>query len=183
VRPRVVSADEAEVTWRPLQVTVSHEGQTRVHDRYLVSAPVAGRVQRIELRPGDAVVGGQTAVATFMPAAPPLLDIRTRAESTARVRGAEADVAQARASLAESENQQQLAETNRTRIARLFASAVVSGAERDQADTTARSAVEATHASRAAVATAQHQLDAAKAALLQVGSRASAGAPPHVLTL
>src|SRR5689334_12546680 len=69
-RPRAISVDEAEVAWRSLQVTVSHEGQARVHDRYMVSAPVAGRVQRIDPRPGDAVVGGQMAVATFLPAAP-----------------------------------------------------------------------------------------------------------------
>jgi HlyD family secretion protein len=182
-RPRAVSVDVADVAQRPLQVTVGHEGQTRVHDRYMVSAPVAGRVQRIELRPGDAVVGGQTVVATFMPAAPPLLDVRTRTEANARVRAAEADVAQARAALAELETRQQLAETNRTRIERLFASAVVSGAERDQAETTARTAAEATRAARAAVATAQHQLDGARAVLVQAGSRASASAPPHALTL
>src|SRR5689334_8026581 len=80
-RPRAVSVDIAEVAKRPLQVTVGHEGQTRVHDRYMVSAPVAGRVQRVALRPGDAVIGGQTVVATFLPSAPPLLDVRTRAEA------------------------------------------------------------------------------------------------------
>lgn len=180
-RPRAVSVDVAEVARRPLQVTVAHEGQTRVHDRYLVSAPVAGRVQRIDLRPGDAVVAGQTVVATFLPAAPPLLDVRTRSEAAARVRAAETEVTQARAALAEAEGQQQLAQTNRARIERLFATAVVSGAERDQAETTARTAAEASRAARAAVATSEHQLDAARAALIQAGSGAASS--PHVLVL
>ncbi len=180
-RPRAISVDIAEVAQRPLQVTVAHEGQTRVHDRYMVSAPVAGRVQRIDLRPGDAVIGGHTIVATFLPAAPPLLDVRTRTEAAARVRTAGADVAQARAALAEAEEQQQLAESNRTRIERLFATAVVSGAERDQAETTARTAADATRAARAAVATAEHQLDAARAALIQ--SSADVKSASHVLVL
>ena len=39
----------------PLQVTIDEEGETRVRDRFVVSAPVAGRVLRIELEPGDPV--------------------------------------------------------------------------------------------------------------------------------
>jgi HlyD family secretion protein len=168
--PKPVPVDLETVNERPLQVTLSHEGKTRVHDRYLVSAPVAGRVQRIELRPGDAVVGGQTVVATFVPAAPALLDVRTRAEATARVKAAEAGVSQARAALAEAEGQQTLAVTNRARMAQLFESALVSQQDRDQAETTARTTTDAARAARAAVAAAEHQLDAARAALVQATS-------------
>ena len=174
--PRPVQVDLEGVTTRPLQVTAGHEGKTRVHDRYMVSAPVAGRVQRIELRPGDAVVGGKTVVATFVPAAPPLLDVRSRSEATARVRAAETTVAQARAALAEAEGRQSLAAANRTRIEQLFAGDLVSRADRDQTETAAATATDATHAARAAVATAQHQLDAARAALVQVTGGADSGA-------
>ena len=43
-------------TWRrcsvgPLRVTIDEEGMTRVRDRYVVSAPVAGRLERVELDP------------------------------------------------------------------------------------------------------------------------------------
>lgn len=170
--PRAVEVDMARVAVRPLQETVGHEGKTRVHDRYMISAPVAGRVGRIDLRPGDTVVGGKTVVATFVPAAPPLLDVRTRAETTARVRAAEGVVAQARATLAEAEGRQALAVTSRSRTAALFASGLVSRADRDQVETAAATATEATREARAAVATAEHQLDAARAALVQAaGSR------------
>ena len=37
----------------PMQVTIDEEGETRVRERFVVSAPVAGRLQRIELEPGD----------------------------------------------------------------------------------------------------------------------------------
>ena len=38
-------------------MTVEEEGKTRVRERYLVSAPVAGYVRRIDLKAGDAVAG------------------------------------------------------------------------------------------------------------------------------
>jgi HlyD family secretion protein len=168
-RPRAVDVETAEVARRPLQVTVDHEGQTRVHDRYTVSAPVAGRVERIELEPGDPVVAGRTVVATFAPAPPPLLDARARAEAEAQVRAAEAAVAQARAALAQNDAQRALAETERTRAERLFEGAAISRAERDQAITAAQTTTEATRASRAAVTVAEHQLDVARAALMPAG--------------
>ena len=43
-----------------MQVTIDEEGETRVRERFVVSAPVAGRLQRIELEPGDPVVRGKT---------------------------------------------------------------------------------------------------------------------------
>ena len=70
----------------PLLVTVDEEGETRVRDRFVVSAPVAGRVLRIELEPGDRGRRGETVVATFLPAAAALLDARTRAEARGRGR-------------------------------------------------------------------------------------------------
>jgi HlyD family secretion protein len=68
-----------------------------VRERFMVSAPVAGRLQRIELEPGDPVVRGTTVLARLMPAQPTLLDARTQAELTAAVESARAAVGQARA--------------------------------------------------------------------------------------
>ena len=47
-----------------------------MRDRFVVSAPVAGRLERIELEPGDPVVRGKTIVARLVPAEAPLLDPR-----------------------------------------------------------------------------------------------------------
>ena len=58
-----------------------------MRDRYVVSAPLPGRMQRIELEPGDPVVAGKTVLAQFQPTDPALLDVRTRAELEARVAG------------------------------------------------------------------------------------------------
>ena len=83
-KPAAVPVDFAEVTKGPLQVTVNEEGRTRVRDRYVVSAPLPGRMKRIELEPGDPVIAGKTVVAQFQPSDPALLDVRTRAELEAR---------------------------------------------------------------------------------------------------
>jgi HlyD family secretion protein len=102
LRSGPVPIETARAARGPLQVTVDEEGQTRVRDRYVVAAPVPGRVARITLREGD-TVAATTVVARMFPAA---LDARAREEAEARVRQAEdaqraaaAAVAQARAAL------------------------------------------------------------------------------------
>ena len=57
--PTTFQVDVASVSRGPLVVTVDEEGVTRVRDRFVVSAPVSGRVLRIELEPGDRVKRGQ----------------------------------------------------------------------------------------------------------------------------
>src|SRR6186713_1335431 len=53
--PRSTAVEMAPVERGPLRVTIDEEGETRVRDRFVVTAPVAGRVQRVELEPGDPV--------------------------------------------------------------------------------------------------------------------------------
>ena len=95
--PEAIEVDLAPVERGPMQVTIDEEGETRVVERFVVSAPVAGRLQRIELEPGDPVVRGRTVVARLTPSAAPLLDPRTRTELSAAVAAAGAAVEQARA--------------------------------------------------------------------------------------
>ncbi len=169
-RPRPVPVDFADVARGDLQVTLDQEGKTRVRDRFVVSAPVAGRVLRVELEPGDEVEAGKTVVATFLPGAPPLLDARTRAESEARVRAADAAVSQARAALAEARGRQELADRDQARTAELFREHIVPQASLDQAETAAKTAVESVQAAQAAVTAAEHQAEGARATLLDLGS-------------
>ena len=57
-RPAPIAVDVGEVSQGLLQVTVDAEGKTRVQDRYVVAAPVTGRLQRINLEAGDTVNAG-----------------------------------------------------------------------------------------------------------------------------
>lgn len=180
-RPRPVAVDVAAISRGALQVTVDREGKTRVHDRYVVSAPLAGRVHRIELLPGDPVVAGKTVVATFVPGAPPLLDARTRAEANARVASAEASVSQARALLAEAQVQRVIAEKQRDRLEQLARKQVAAQADVDNAEADARARAEAARAATAGVAAAEHQLDVARAALVQASGAGAASARELVI--
>ncbi len=69
---------------------VEDDGWTRVHDRYVIAAPIAGHLQRTSLREGDGVNHGDT-VATIFPAMPPFLDERTLRERRERIRSLEAN--------------------------------------------------------------------------------------------
>jgi HlyD family secretion protein len=104
VRPSPVPVDAAAATVGPLRVTIDEEARTRVRDRYVVTAPIAGRVARIPLEAGDAVA--RDAVVARMTALP--LDPRSRAQAQAQVaaagdaqRAAATAVAQAREALAQ----------------------------------------------------------------------------------
>ena len=98
--PTSIEVVVATVSRGEMQVTIDEDGETRVRDRFVVSAPVAGRLQRIELEPGDPVVRGRTIVARLAPADAPLLDPRTRVELGAAAEAARAAVGQAQAELA-----------------------------------------------------------------------------------
>src|SRR5262245_45606947 len=94
--PKTIAVDVGTVSRGALVVTVDDEGMTRVRDRFVVSAPVLGRVLRIELEPGDKVKRGAV-VARLQAESPPLLDARSRAEAEAAVASARAVVGRARA--------------------------------------------------------------------------------------
>jgi len=86
MKPAVVEIDTGVVVSGPLRVTVDEDGRTRVRDRYLVTAPVAGRLQRIVLREGSEVRPGD--IVAWL--APLPLDAATREQMSAKVLAAEA---------------------------------------------------------------------------------------------
>jgi HlyD family secretion protein len=110
-QPRPVPADLAVLERGPLRVTVDEEGETRVRDVYVVSAPVDGRLLRIETEVGDPVRAGRTILASIQPRPPTLLDRRTRESAEARLRAADAAVV-----LGQAEVQRAAAELDFARI-------------------------------------------------------------------
>jgi HlyD family secretion protein len=164
--PKPAIVEVAEVTRGRFEQTIDEDGKTRVRERYIVSAPLAGRVQRIALKAGDAVARNDV-VAIMHPAAPPLIDARAERELEERVGTAEAALARvgttvehARAALA-----QNRADAQRTQ--KLAAQGFVSPAqlERDELKVTlsAREAEAADFERHAA----EHQLEVARAALMR----------------
>jgi HlyD family secretion protein len=94
--PEATAVDVASVTRGALAVTIEGAGETRVHHRFVVSAPVAGRIERIELVPGNGVERDTTVVTRFYPDPPPPLDAHARAEAAAAVEAARMALAAAR---------------------------------------------------------------------------------------
>ena len=181
LRPRPVPVDLAPVERRELTVTLDEEGETRVRSRYEVSAPVAGRVLRIELDPGDPGVAGETVLATFAPADPVPLDPRSRAEAEARARAARASVGQAEARLAQARAELDFAEKELGRRRSLVAQGIESRERLDAAEAEVESRLEAVEAARFAEATARHELEVTRATLVQGSGGGTGGS--SVLTL
>ena len=96
-RPQALEVDWSTVTKGPLEVTVNEDGRTRIREKYTVSTPLAGQMQRVILKPGDPVVAGETLLATILPTSPTLLDPRSRLSAEARVKAAESGIRRAEA--------------------------------------------------------------------------------------
>ena len=177
LRPQPVPADFATVGRGSLRVTIDEEGETRVRNRFVVSAPVTGRVLRIDLEPGDRVVAGETVIASVQPASPPLLDARTRAEAAARVSAAESALEEARAARDRTRTERDLALSDLERQRELDEGGLVSEERLETAETTARAREDALRAAESAVHTAESQLQAARAVLLDPDGRREQGPP------
>jgi HlyD family secretion protein len=132
-RPQPVLVDLAAVTRGPLVVTVDEEGETRVRDVFVLSAPVTGRALRIDSDVGDAVIAGETVVARVEPVDPSFLDVRSEAEAEAGVRTAEAARALAVAKLDEAEAEFDFAKAELKRARQLIRNQTISERTLDEA--------------------------------------------------
>lgn len=162
--PTTLPVEVAVVGRGPLLATIDEQGETRVRDRFVVSSPVTGRVQRIELEPGDVVAPGQV-VARVRAELAPLLDARTRAELQAHVESARASIERARADAQRAESALALAERERARTHELAQGGLATQQEVDTGDADARAAAHAANAATSAVQVATAELRRAEARL------------------
>jgi len=171
--PRPLLVDVVAVSTGPLQVTVDEDGRTRVKDRYIVSAPLAGQLQRIGHKAGDAVEAAKTLLLTIEPEDPTLLDARSRLEAEARVRAAEASSQQAESRVDELREAHAVAVHDLERAKSLITSKAVAQAELDRAEHEERRAAQARRSAEFAVQVARFELELAQAALVRSQPRES----------
>ncbi len=164
LRPRPVTVETAPVARGAFELTVSDDGKTRVRERYVVSAPLAGRIERIELLEGDRVKQGQ-ALAFLTPTPPALLDARAAREIEARVGAAEARYAAARAEALRASAFRDQARADFDRQAKLARDKFVAESAREQAFLALRTAERNVDAARFSQHAAEHDLEQARAAL------------------
>jgi HlyD family secretion protein len=161
LREQPVWVDVATVSRQPLEVTIVEEGRTRVQDRFVVSAPVAGYVRRIELEVGERVAQGQL-LTRLEPLRSEVLDARSRAEAEAMVAAAQASLAAAEQQVAAVQADQQLAASELKRIAQLAEKQLVSQDVLQQTQAAAARTDAALRSARFGVDVARHQLQAAR---------------------
>lgn len=173
-RPTAAEVDTATVARAPLLVAVNAEGKTRIRDRYVVSAPLAGRLLRVRHRPGDPVAPRETVLAAIEPGDPALLDARAKGEIEAKVKATEAARSQADAGLRRAQSAHQLAASQLQRLRGLRASGTVSADEYDTAEGRERVAAEEARAAEFAVRVAEFEHELAKAARIRAQPRSLA---------
>ena len=171
--PRPVPVEAIQVIRGPLRVAIEEEGKTRVIDRYVVSAPVAGFARRLKLDVGDRVKRGQV-VATLDPLRSQVLDPRSRAEARARVASAEARLKVARENVQAAAANTTYWKSELDRVTQLYEGGVVPRGEQEHAEAEARRTQATENSSEFAVEVARFEVEAAQTALRYSGS---AGTP------
>ncbi len=170
MRPQPVEVEVAALSRGPLTVHITEEGKTRIRNRYVVAAPVAGQMRRVSLRPGDAVEAGKTVLTAIEPGLSPLLDPRAKAQAEARVQAAEAGQMQAGQSVEMSKTALQFAKQNWDRVQRVNNKGSISETDRDNAERDAAMRERELRAAEFALKVSSYELEQAKAALLQLES-------------
>jgi HlyD family secretion protein len=162
--PKPVGVDVREVTRGPLAVTVTDEGRTRVIDRYVVSAPIAGYARRVELEVGDSVSTGQPLV-HLEPMRSGTLDPRSEAEARAAVTAAEASLNAATEAAEAARAEAELARNEYERVRRVANQGLLSQGALDTARADWRSSQARLRSAEFNVEVTRGGLEAAHAAL------------------
>ncbi|MBL9153806.1 MAG: HlyD family efflux transporter periplasmic adaptor subunit [Verrucomicrobiales bacterium] len=177
LRDRPVSVDFGIVSRGALTVTVDEDGETRIRDPYLISAPLAGRLLRIELEPGDEVRKDDS-LAAIDPGEPGLLDARTAAEAGARVSAAEAAYQRTQSQLEVAKADLDQAQRNHQRNQGLFEQENIAIATLEDSAHALRVATGNLAAAQSTQEIARFDLEQARAALLHSQSLSAPGEPP-----
>lgn len=171
--PRALEVEVGEVATGRFEQTIQEDGRMRVVQRYVVSAPTQAELERPQLKVGDAVAAGDV-VATLVPAAPQMIDARTRGVLRERVGSAEAGLVAAQAQVGRTQAALDQARLEAERAEQLARDNFIAASARDQAQLALASQRKALDAARAQVGVSQHAVAESRAAL----ARAEGGAAP-----
>lgn len=166
LRPRALAVDLTQVESGPLEWTVRDEGETRVVDVFVLSAPITGRLRRIEVEPGDPVRRGQTVIAEIEPTDPDLLDPRSEAEARAQLSAAESAATLARAELDKAQAELEFARSEIERSRELARDGTLSRRDLEEDETSLKGRVAALAAAQANVQVREYELKRVRAKLL-----------------
>jgi len=166
--PKPHPVEVAVIGRGPLEESVDDEGMTRVADRFVISTPVTGFAQRIDLDVGDAVRRGQI-LATLEPMRAQALDPRAQAEAEARVAAAQAAVQAAEAQAHSATAEAELATSDLQRLVKLSQAQFVSEDKLEAARVREVTTQANVRSAQFSVKVARYQLEAARTALAYTG--------------
>lgn len=159
--PEPLQVDTAKVATGPMQVSVDDQGETRSHDRFVLSAPVAGRLMRIEVHDGDSVQENQL----LAQIAPLPMSAREQDELEARVASAEALHREAEQRVRGALTDLTQATREDARLRKLVAGGFISPQAAEQANSTVAAATIEADAARSRVRAAAAEVKVAKSGL------------------
>lgn len=164
--PRPVAVDFVTAEPGPLVVTVGEEGETRVRDVFVLSAPVTGRMRRIELDVGDLLTAAETEVAQIEPIDPTFLDVRGEAQAQAAVDTAIAARSLALAEVEVAEAELAFADSEVKRARRLIINKTISQRALDDAERVFRTRNASLATAKAALQMRESEVTQARAQLV-----------------
>lgn len=164
--PRAITVDLITAQHVPMIVTVDEEAKTRVHDVFVLSAPVAGHLKRIDVHVGDTVVANETLLASIEPGDPQFLDPRSEAQARAAIQTAESALALASAKVEQAAAEREFADTEYRRARTLIVEGTITKREFDNAERAFKTTRAALATTQAALQMRTFELEQAKAALL-----------------
>ena len=162
--PRPVLVESATAIKGKFVATVDEDGKTRVRERYVVAAPLAGRLTRVRLKAGDSVKADE-AVATIMPSPAPFLDPRSRVEAEQRLGAAEAAHERTTATVERAKAQTGQAKKDLDRIRTLAETGAATAQALERAETAMRVADRDLRAAEFLDHATEHEVEQAKALL------------------
>lgn len=178
VMPDPVPVETAMVTKGRFVASVDEDGKTRVRDRYVVAAPIAGRLGRIRFKVGDSLNVDED-VAMITPSPAPLMDPRTRREVEERLGAAEANVERAKAVVERTKAQSDQAHTDLGRTRTLAERGAAPAQALERAELAVRVADRNLHAAEFQDHAAEHELSQMRALLARYGKDTNTGETPE----
>ncbi len=166
LRPPPVPVDMAIIEHGPLTISIVEEGKTRIHDVFALSAPVAGRLKRIQPEVGDRVVAGETIIAELEPLDSAFLDPRSETQARANIRTAEAAESLARSNIDQALAEFEYAQSEHQRAHQLVEDGIISRQDMDAIERRYKTAKAAYASALASLDMRTYELQQAKAQLL-----------------
>lgn len=164
--PRPIGVDIVTVKSGAMEVVIEDDGVTRVKEVYVLSAPIAGKMLRIDAHAGDVIEAQKTLIARIEPADPSFLDERARQQMRFTISAARSARELAAASVRGREAELKLAQQERDRVRPVVAKGFASKARLDAAEANVAMLEAALATAQAALRQREFEVKTAEAALI-----------------